>query len=134
MNNIRTNYETKISLLKEARLQLLRLHKLLIDIEKNRLENQNGQISSGQFLNFLLNEPNLQWLRKFSTLIVEIDEMLDLDDGYTEDMIEKYLSQIRKLINFDLEDEEFTSKYKNSLQTETGVAAKHGEIKQLLGK
>jgi hypothetical protein len=134
MNDIQTNYETKISLLKKARLQLLRLHKLLIDIERNRLENQNGQISSGQFLNLLLNEPNFQWLRKFSTLIVEIDEMLDLDDGYTEDMIEKYLSQIRKLINFDLEDEEFASKYKNSLQTESDVASKHGEIKQLLGE
>lgn len=132
MNDIQTIYNTKISLLKEARLQLLRLHKLLIDIERNRFETQNGQVSSGQFLNLLLNEPSLQWLRKFSTLIVEIDEMLDLDDAYTEDMIEKYLSQIRKLINFDSDDEEFASKYKISLQTDADVAVKHSEIRKLL--
>jgi hypothetical protein len=132
MNDIQTNYKAKISLLKEARLQLLRLHKLLIDIERNRFETENGQVSSGQFLTLLLNEPNFQWLRKFSTLVVEIDEMLDLDDGYTENMIEKYLSQIRGLINLDSDDEQFVSKYKNSLQSDSSVAAKHGEIKQLL--
>jgi len=132
MNDIQTNFEMKISLLKEARLQLLRLHKLLIDTERNRFETQNSQVSSGQFLNLLVNEPNFQWLRKFSTLIVEIDEMLDLDDGYTENMIEKYLSQIRNLINFDSGDEEFEGKYKNSLQTNTDVAVKHSEIRKLL--
>lgn len=132
MNKTQTNFETKFSLLKEARLQLLKLHKLLIDIERNRFETQNGQISSGQFLNLLLNETNFQWLRKFSTLIVEIDEMLDLDDGYTESMIEKYLSQIRDLINLTSGDEEFEGNYKNFLQTNTEVAVKHSEIRKLL--
>jgi hypothetical protein len=132
MNNAQINFETKILLLKQTRLQLLRLHKLLIDIERNQFENENGQISSGQFLSLLLSEPNFQWLRRFSTLIVEIDEMLDLDDGYTENMVEKYLSQIRNLINFDLVDVEFENNYKKSLQLNTDVAAKHSEIKQLL--
>jgi len=132
MNDINTNYAIKMLLLKEARLQLLRLHKLLIDIERKRFENHYGQISNGQFLNLLVSELNFRWLRRFSTLIVEIDEMMDLDDGYTEYMIENYLSKIRDLINLDSEDEEFASKYKNSLQTETDVAVKHSEIEKLL--
>jgi len=134
MNNIETTFETKISLLKEIRLQLLQLHKMLIDIERNEFENVNGQISSGQFLNLLLSESNFQWLRKFSTLIVEIDETLDLDDGYTENMIENFFAQIRGLINFDSGDEDFEIRYKNSIQNNTAVAFKHSEIKKLLDR
>ena len=133
MNDLQKNYEAKISLLKEARLQILRLHKLLIDLERSDFETENGQISSSQFLNLLLNERNFQWLRRFSTLIVDIDEMLDLDDGYTEDMIEKYIAQIRKLVNFDSGDDEFAVKYKNYLQINPDVAVKHSEIRKLLG-
>lgn len=131
MKDDKQTLTAKIILLKEARLQILKLHKLLLDIERNKFEQQNGQVTSGQFLNLLLNEPDLQWLRKFSTLIVEIDEMLDLDDGYTEEMIDKCLEQIRNLIDFNFTDEEFESKYKNSIQTDATVAVKHSELKKL---
>jgi len=131
MENDTQTLNAKIILLKEARLQTLKLHKLLLDIERNKFEQANGQVTSGRFLNLLLNEPDLQWLRKFSTLIVEIDEMLDLDDGYTEEMIDKYLEQIRNLIDFNFADEEFESKYKNSIQTDASIAVKHSELKKL---
>ncbi len=131
MNNERQTLNSKTLLLKEARLGILQLHKLLLDIERNKFERQNGQVTSGQFLNLLLNEPDLQWLRKFSTLIVQIDEMLDLDDGYTEDMLDKYLEQIQNLVDFNLADEEFERKYKNSIQTNATVAVKQSELKKL---
>lgn len=121
----------KILLLRESRLLILKLHKLLLDIERNKFERQKGQVTSGQFLNLLLNEPDLQWLRRFSTLIVEIDEMLDLDDGYTEQMVDKYLEQIRNLIDLNSADEEFEGKYKNYIQTDSTVAAKHDELKKM---
>ncbi len=122
----------KASLLKEARLKLLQLHKLFVDMERVNYERQNGQVSSGQFLNLLVNDASFQWLRKFSILIVEIDEMFDLDDGFTEAMVEKYISQINNLVNLELADEEFENKYKNFMQNNSEIAAKHSEIKQLL--
>ena len=131
MNNNPQTLAAKILLLKEVRLQILELHKLLLDIERSKFERQNGQVTSGQFLSLLLNEPDLQWLRKFSTLIVQIDEMLDLDDGYTEDMVDNYLDQIRNLIDFNVADEEFEKKYKNSIQTDATIAVKHSELKKL---
>lgn len=132
MNDTQIDFKTKVLLLRQARLQLLRLHKLLIDIERKKFENENGQISSGQFLSLLLSEPNFQWLRNFSTLIVEIDETLDLDDGYNENMVENYLLQMRSMINFDSVDVEFANNYKKSLQLNADVAVKHSEIRQLL--
>ncbi|MBA2493736.1 MAG: hypothetical protein H0V31_03450 [Acidobacteria bacterium] len=126
------DFENKIILLKEARLQLLKLHKLLVDIERENYEKGNGQITSGQFLNLLLNEKNFAWLRKFSTLIVEIDEMLDLSDGYTESMIEKQFSQMRNLLDLKNADQDFKTKYQRVLQNNSEVTGKHGELKNLL--
>jgi len=125
-------FETKVTLLKTTRLQLLQLHKLLVDIERENYENENGQITSGQFLNLLVNDENFSWLRKFSILIVEIDEMLDLDDGYTEQMIEKQFSQMRNLLDLANSDDDFKTKYQNTLQSNSEVAGKHGELKKLL--
>lgn len=125
-------FEQKTTSLKKARLQLLKLHKLLVDIERENYEKENGRITSGQFLNLLINDSNFSWLRKFSTLIVEIDEMLDLDDGYTENMIEKQFSQMRNLLNLESADKDFRTKYQSVLQSNSEVAGKHGELKNLL--
>jgi len=121
-----------IQLLKESRLRLLKLHKLLIDTERENFENLNGKITSGHYLNLLVNDSNFEWLRKFSTLIVEIDEMLDLDDGYTINMINKNLSQMRELLDSETIDENFNKKFKNVLQTNSEVADKREEIVKLI--
>ena len=127
-------FEKKILLLKEARLQLLKLHKQLVDVERENYENEYGQITSGYFLNLLVDDKNFSWLRKFSTLIVEIDEMLDLDDGYTENMLEKQFAEMRKLLNLENADEDFKAKYQNALQNNAEIAGRHGELKSLLAK
>ncbi len=125
---------SKILLLKESRLKLLRLHKLLVDTERESFENLNGKISSGYYLNLLVNDSNFEWLRKFSTLIVEIDEMLDLDDGYTINMIDKNLSEMRNLLNAETMDEDFNKKFKSILQVNTEIANQHEEIRKLISE
>ena len=122
----------RIQLLKESRLKLLRLHKLLVDRERENFENLNGKISSGHYLNLLVNDTNFEWLRKFSTLIAEIDEMLDLDDGYAIDMVDKYLSQMRDLLDAKTIDEDFNKKFKSVLQVNFEVAEKRKEIVKLI--
>ncbi len=124
--------EKKILLLKEARLQLLKLHKQLVDVERENYENEYGQITSGYFLNLLVDDNNFSWLRKFSILIVEIDEMLDLDDGYSENMIGKQFSEMRKLLNLENADEDYKTKYQNALQNNAEIAGRHGDLKTLL--
>jgi hypothetical protein len=134
MKNSQEKSEGKTLLLKEARLQLLRLHKLLVDSERENYENLAGKVSSGQFLNLLINDQNFEWLRKFSTLIVEIDEMLDLDDGFSEDMIQAHLNRMRELLDLKSFDKNFNERYKSHLHSNTQVLEKHGELKKLLSK
>lgn len=125
---------SKISLLKESRLQTLKLHKLLIDLERDKFERLYGELSSGQFLTLLVNDTNFEWLRKFSTLIVEIDEMMDLDDGFSEPMVKNHLSQIRELIEFKSADLEFNDKFKDSLKNNPEVAEIHSSLNKLLAQ
>lgn len=134
MEEMNRNLEKIINLLKDARLQLLRLHKLLVDMERENYEKLNGQVSSGQFLNLLLSDKNFEWLRKFSMLIVEIDEMFDLDDGFAPNMIEKHLSAMSELLNLNTSDNEFNEKYRDYIQTNSEVAGKHAELKQFLAE
>lgn len=126
------NFAKKIRLLKELRLQTLRLHKSLIDSERQVFENKNGQLTTGQFLQVLLNDSKFSWLRKFSMLIVEIDEMFDLDDDYPEEMVEKQFSQLQKLLYFESSDEDFNFNFRNSIQNDPEIESKHKELKRLL--
>ncbi|MCY7346811.1 MAG: hypothetical protein LH614_11400 [Pyrinomonadaceae bacterium] len=132
MKNFDRKLDAKVLLLKTARLKILALHKALIDDERNSFERLNGQITGGQFLNLLVDDKNFQWLRTFSILIVEIDEMLDLDDGFTENMIDDYLLQMRQVVSFELADEDFKSRYKNFIQNNPDIALRNKEIKDLL--
>ena len=118
--------------LKVSRDILLRLHKLLVDFERAGYERVNGPLNSGQFLNVLLNESDFEWLRKFSMLIVEIDEMFDLDDGYSEEMVNANLFKIRDLVEMNVQDEYFSAKYQYALQNDPEIVGTHVQLKQAL--
>lgn len=134
MKNETNQIEKRVGLLKNARLELLRLHKTLIDAEREQYEEKNGQISSGQFLNLLLNEESFQWLRKFSALIVDIDEMFDLDDGFDDQMIEKHLSAMSGILTRKTTDEDFNKKYQSYLESRPDVEKKNDEIVSLISE
>src|SRR5437763_8135099 len=91
--------------LRYARNILLSLHKSLIDFERATYERIYGPMNAGQFLNTLLEDENFAWLRKFSMLIVEIDEMFDLKDGITDEMVSVNLAKIRDLVGMSEPDE-----------------------------
>jgi hypothetical protein len=118
--------------LRYARNLLLSLHKSLLDLERAAHERVNGRLNAGQFLNVLLEDPNFAWLRKFSMLIVEIDEMFDLRDGVSDEMVTANLSRIRQLVDMDIDDEVFRSRYRSALQQDVDSAATHARLQALL--
>lgn len=119
--------------LRDARNLLLKLHKNLVDHERAIWEGINGAVTSGQFLNVLLEDPDFRWLRKFSTLIVDIDEMFAQKDGFPDESIELHLVKLRDLIAMKDEDEDFKAKYQAALQQDLDAAARQGDLKALLG-
>ena len=118
--------------LRDARNLLLKLHKNLVDHERAIWEGMNGAVTSAQFLSVLLEDRDFAWLRKFSTLIVDIDEMFAQRDGYSAESVEIHLTKLRELVAMEDEDEEFKAKYQAALQQDLDAAARQGDLRLLL--
>lgn len=123
---------SQTELLKNSRDLLLKLHKSLLDHERRIYEGINGPRTPGQFLTLLLEDPDFAWLRKFSTLIVEIDEMFAQKDGFSEEAVATHIAALRSLVAMEDEDEDFKAKYQSGLQQDLDAAAQHGELRGLL--
>ena len=118
--------------LRDGRNLLLKLHKNLVDHERAIWEGINGQATAAQFLNVLLEDPAFSWLRKFSTLIVDIDEMFAQKDGYSSDAVQAHWQSLQDLISVTGVDEEFRAKYQAALQQNQDAAARQADLKLLL--
>ena len=63
--------------LRDIRAVLLRVHKTLLEFERQGYERKHGRISNSyQFLELVMSDPWFAWLRQLSELIVEMDELL----------------------------------------------------------
>lgn len=111
---------------------MLGLHKSLMDRERAAYEVLHGRATAGQFLQALIEDPQLAWLRHFSILIVEIDETFAQKDGYGEEAVEAHLERMREIIFLTGGDEAFSERYQIGLQRNIEAAAIHGRLKQLL--
>lgn len=119
-------------LLKESRDLLLSLHKSLVDFERSIHEGIHGNVTGGQFLNLLLEDRQFAWLRRFSTLIVDIDEMFAQKDGFTSEAVDVHLRKLREIVVLQEGNDEFVLKYRSALQQDPDAAGKHGELRSLL--
>lgn len=123
---------TETEKLKNARNLLLKLHKVMLDREREIYEGIHGPLKPTQFLNVLLEDMEFDWLRKFSMLIVEIDEMFAARDGVPAEMVSANLAKVHELIEMREHDEFFKAKYQYSLQNVPEAAVLHSEIRLIL--
>ena len=125
--------DTDVHRLVDLRLGLLRLHKVLLEMERINYEKAHGQVNSGELLQLVLNHPQFNWLRMISALVVEIDEALDGDEPVTVSDCKNLISQARALL-VSPGNEEFKTKYQAALQLEPAVVMAHSAVMQLLRK
>lgn len=118
--------------LKNSRDLLLKLHKTMLDREREVYEGIHGPLKPTEFLSLLLEDEDFAWLRKFSMLIVEIDEMFAQKDGYEQGMLEANLEKVRELVLMAEPDEYFRAKYQYAIQSDPEAASLHAEIKNLV--
>ncbi len=119
-------------LLRNGRNLLLKLHKALVDHERRIYEEKNGRVTSGQFLNLLLDDADFAWLRRFSSLIVDIDEMLDAKDDPSDDAITEHINYMRDLVFIEDAEDYYRTKYEAALQDNVELVGIHAELKALL--
>lgn len=122
---------TNAEKLKNTRNILLKLHKSMLDLERSMYEGIHGQVTPAQFVNLLMEDEDFAWLRKFSTLIVEIDEMFASKKGIEPGMIEANLLKVRELAEMKEPDEYFRAKYQFAIQRDPDSAGLHSQLKTL---
>jgi hypothetical protein len=120
--------------LRNVRHVLLRLHKTLLDFEREAYERKHGKIgNSYEFLNLALQNPWFAWLRHLSELIVEMDEFLDAREPGSESTAVALIEQSRILLTPTESGTEFQRKYFASVQQSPEVVLAHSEFARLLG-
>lgn len=124
----------KGEVLRNARDILLKLHKSMLDLERKMHEGIHGSLNSAEFLKLLLEDDDFAWLRKFSMLIVEIDEMFALKDDVNDEMIDANLRKVRELVDMNDSDDYFRAKYQFALQRDPNAAGLQSQLRSLLGK
>lgn len=137
MANERASETTRDSL-KILRQGLLRLHKLLLDLERRDYERARGRIgNSYEFLQLVLKDPWFDWLHRLSELIVQIDETLDTHDSEkpaTEADASALIERAKTLLAPAETGTEFQKNYFLALQQSPDVVLLHSEIMRLLGR
>jgi hypothetical protein len=137
MSNERASELTRDAL-KELRHGLLRLHKLLLDLERRDFERARGRIANSyEFLQLVLKDPWFDWLHRLSELIVQIDESLDTRDAehwLTEEDAKALVERAKTLLAPSETGTQFQKNYFLALQQSPDVVLLHSEVMRLLGR
>lgn len=122
--------ENHLLALAEVRRALFRLHKALVDAERAAMERASGPLTSGVFLQSLLQDPELAWLRPFSGLIVEIDEARAAEEAPTRREARDFIERVHDLVaSADAESAvRHASRYGEASRRDSEVLLAHVEL------
>ena len=124
--------ERTLARLRAVRAGLLRLHKVLLDAEREDYESAHGRVSPGELLRLAIGGRQFAWLRALSELIVEIDEALAAKTPATEADAEALVAQARELLRPSEDGDEFARMYFAALQRDPAAVMAHREATRLL--
>jgi catechol 2,3-dioxygenase len=125
--------EVTRSRLRDMRVRLLQLHKVLLDDARAAYELDRGHVSSNaSLLQLLINDPWFAWLHPLSELVVRIDEVLQPDVPATEADSGVLLDEVARLIAPGGENGRFTERYYEALQRQPAVIMAHAEVRRIL--
>lgn len=121
------------SRLREMRVRLLNLHKVLLDDAKSAYEMDRGHVrSNASLLQLVINDPWFAWLHPLSELVVRMDEVLQPDAPATESDSVLLLEQVARLLTPGSENAPFAARYFEALQRQPAVIVAHAEVRRIL--
>lgn len=119
--------------LRAIRHSFLRLHKALLDAERETYEMQHGAIAhSGEFFQLVISHQWFDWLRPMSQFIVQIDELFDQKDAIAPTQVTELLQQAQTLLRASEYGSESQQRYYQAIQRNPDLAFIHAETANLL--
>jgi hypothetical protein len=119
-----------MSALPDVRLNILKLHRALLDAERQDYERIHGRTNPGEFLALVIGDAGFAWLQPLTALIVRLDELLEEDSAPGDR--EAWLARVRELLAPDPQGNAFQRHYAASLQRSVDVVLAHGATLQAL--
>jgi hypothetical protein len=110
---------------------LVGLHALLMERERRAYEARHGRVGSAELLRLLLHDDHFAWLRPLSTLMAEIDELVDTDEPLAVDDAERVLRTTHRLLK-SADTGAFQDNYREALQESPDVVMAHARISAML--
>lgn len=118
--------------LERVRLDVLHLHKAIIDDAREQAERVEGRISAHLFVDRLMTDPAFAWLRPLNAMIVAMDEWLDARDAEPE-VAAGLAGELRQMLAPDPEGDAFQRQYHDLLQRNPTIILAHAAAVRLLG-
>ena len=125
------NDERAIQFLTEIRKPLLVLHKTILDHERAAYEKEFGAITPAAFLQVLINGSGFRWITPLSTVIANVDEILDDDEASAADRTGAALA-VAALFTPGDPNAVFLPRYLPLVQQNPDILHAHGRVAQLL--
>jgi hypothetical protein len=120
--------------LTKVRTVMLRIHKTLLDYDREGYEREHGKINNSyEFLQLVMGNDWFAWLRRLSELIVEMDELLAAKEARNESTGVALIQQANLLLTPSEAGGEFQKKYFAAMQQSPEVVLAHAEFANLLG-
>lgn len=119
--------------LRDLRLTLLHLHKVLLDDTRATYELDRGRVgSNASLLQLVINDPWFAWLHSVSELVVRIDETVDNGSVASDTDATTLLEQVERLLTASETGEGFQRRYFDALQRQPAVVLAHAAVRQVL--
>lgn len=125
------NDQRAIQFLGDIRKPLLVLHKAILDHERKSYEKEFGPVTPAAFLQVLINGSGFRWLTPLSTMIANVDEVLDSDEATAAERIAAVESTVGLFSN-DVPDNLFLPRYREILQNSPDILHAHGQVAPIL--
>jgi hypothetical protein len=120
--------------LTKVRTSLLRLHKTLLDFERDGYERARGKIANSYaYLQLVMSDPWFSWLRQLSELIVEMDELLAAKETPKDSTAVALVQQAGIMLTPLESGTDFQQKYFAAMQQSPEVVLAHSDFANLLG-
>jgi hypothetical protein len=125
------NEQSAIHFLTNVRTPLLTLHKAILDHERAAYEKVVGPITPAAFLQQLISGADFRWIAPLSTVIANIDELLEDEKTTAEDRIAG-AQAVAALFDSEAPSNAFRQRYLTLLQESPSILHEHGRVVQAL--
>lgn len=130
-----TDHDKNKQALNTLSRSILAVHRSLLHFQKEIYESANDRkLSPHEFLHLTMTDPDFEWLKALSTMIVQIDEAVDDKERKTElaEIRVQAVAELRELFIDPSKNQEFKARIIQALEKNASIWMEIAELRKQL--